>query len=53
MSYTDTVSSSKNSSYWDLSQLNRTEGLILDYKGNILRVACYGPHWEVLLLQYD
>ncbi|KEG16546.1 DUF1561 family protein [Bartonella bacilliformis] len=44
---TDTVPSSKNSAYWDLSQLNGTEGIILDYKGNVLRVARYGSHWGV------
>ncbi|WP_434035191.1 DUF1561 family protein [Bartonella bacilliformis] len=44
---TDKVPSSKDASFWDISQLDETEGLILDFQGNPLRVTQYGIYWGV------
>ncbi|MFT4321406.1 DUF1561 family protein, partial [Bartonella bacilliformis] len=44
---TDKVSSSKDASFWDISQLDETKGLILDSQGNPLRVTQYGTYWGV------
>ncbi|KEG18492.1 DUF1561 family protein [Bartonella bacilliformis] len=35
----------KDIGFWDLSQLNGSEGPILDYLGNLLRVTQYGSNW--------
>ncbi|EYS92479.1 hypothetical protein X471_00164 [Bartonella bacilliformis str. Heidi Mejia] len=44
---TDKIPSKKDSTFWDVSQLNGNEGFILDYQGNPLRVTQYGTRWGV------
>ncbi|KEG19649.1 DUF1561 family protein [Bartonella bacilliformis] len=44
---TDKIPSKKDSTFWDVSQLNENEGFILDHMGNPLRVTQYGSHWGV------
>ncbi|MCZ2329020.1 DUF1561 family protein [Bartonella sp. F02] len=41
----DTVSSTKDAGYWDLSYLNGREGALRDKNGNFLRVTKYGVNW--------
>ncbi|KEG20559.1 hypothetical protein H704_00806 [Bartonella bacilliformis Peru38] len=44
---TDKIPSKKDSTFWDISQLNGNEGFILDHMGNPLRVTQYGTNWGV------
>ncbi|ALE03658.1 DUF1561 family protein [Bartonella ancashensis] len=44
---TDQISSKKDSFYWDLSLLDNSEGFVLDYQGNPLRVTQFGANWGV------